>query len=52
MALKREWAVEYFPTTSTRLKVVKGFQTKKQAQKWVKAERLNEAEDLDIWRVK
>ncbi len=50
---KAEWAIEYYPNDSDKMKVHKGFQSKEEADKWVKAENIHDrGTDVSVYQVK
>lgn len=47
-----EWAVEYYPNTSDKMKVHKGFTSKDEADKWVKSENIHDrGTDVSVFKV-
>ena len=47
---EKNWTVEYFPSTSDKLKIVTGFPSKEAAEEWVKKKGLEDAYELDIYQ--
>jgi hypothetical protein len=52
MAKRTEWAVQWLPYDADEFREVRGFQTKREADRWVRGEALLELSDeLHVYKV-